>query len=97
MKIFACCNWKLKFLGPVLEAWREAGHEVTYKLGYDPALHEASDVCFVDVCDHNAIVASKERFPGSRLVIRAIDIECWARQPRAVNWKNVDALVVGAR
>lgn len=96
MKIFACCNWKLKFLGLVLDAWRADGHEVKYKMGYDPALHEWADVCFVDVCDHNAVVASKHRFPGSRLVIRAIDIECWAGQYRGVTWANVDGLVLPA-
>ncbi len=97
MKIFACCNWQLKFLGPVLDWWRAAGHEVKYKLGYDPALHEWADVCFVDVCDRNAMVASQNRYPGARLAIRAIDIECWARQPSGVTWDNVDALVFGAR
>jgi glycosyltransferase involved in cell wall biosynthesis len=65
--------------------------------GYDPTLHEWADVCFVDVCDHNAVVASKNRFPNSRLVIRAIDIECWTGQPGGVTWDNVDALVFGAR
>jgi len=97
MKIFACCNWQLKFLGPILDRWREDGHEVEYRLGYDPALHEWADVCFVDVCDHNAVVGSRERFAGSRLVIRAIDIECWAGQPGGVTWDNVDALVFGAK
>jgi hypothetical protein len=97
MKIFACCNWQLKFLGPILDRWRADGHEVEYRLGYDPALHEWANVCFVDVCDHNAVVASRERFPYSRLVIRAIDIECWAGQPGGVAGDNVDSLVFGAR
>jgi hypothetical protein len=88
MKIFACCNWQLKFLGPILDCWREDGHEVEYRLGYDPALHEWADVCFVDVCDHNAVVASQNRFPNSRLVIRAIDIECWAGQPGGVTGRG---------
>jgi len=60
-------------------------------------LHEWAEVCFVDVCDRNAQVASKQRFEGTRLVIRAIDIECWAGQPKGVTWANVDALVFGAR
>ena len=97
MKIFACCNWQLKFLGLIVDWWRAAGHDVEYRVGYDPKLHEWADVCFVDVCDNNAKVASKNRFPGSRLVIRAIDIECWAGQPRGVTWDNVDALVFGSK
>lgn len=97
MRIFACCNWQLKFLGPVLDWWREAGHHVEYRLGYDPKLHEWADICFVDVCDHNAQVASRHRFKGSRLVVRAIDIECWVHQPGGVKWENVDALVFGAK
>lgn len=95
-KIFACCNWQLKFLGLVIDAWRAAGHEVEYRIGYDPKLHEWADVCFIDVCDRNAQLASKNPQPGARLVIRAIDIECWVRQPKGVAWGNVDALVVPA-
>ena len=97
MRIFACCNWGLKFLGPLLEYWRKEGHEVHYELGYNPAQHEWSDICFVDVCDHNAQVASQNRFPGSRLAIRAIDIETWVGQPGGVNWENVDVLIFGAK
>ncbi len=97
MKIYSCCNWKLKFLGPILDYWRQQGHEVEYTLGYDPAKHEWSDTTFIDVCDNNAIVGSKYKFPNSRLVIRCIDIETWVRQPRAVKWENVDAVVFGAR
>jgi len=97
MKLYACCNWRLKFLGPILDAWRANGHEVEYTMGYDPAKHEWADVCLIDVCDHNANVGSTYKFEGSRLVIRAIDIECWVRQPRAVTWENVDALIFGAK
>ena len=97
MRIAAFCNWQLKFLGPILDYWRDEGHHVEYRLGYDPKLHEWSDVCFIDVCDHNAVVGSKNRFENSRLVIRAIDIECWVRQPGGVTWDNVDALVFGAK
>lgn len=96
-KIGACCNWHLKFIGPILDWWREAGHEVKYELGYNPEIHEWADVYFVDVCDNNAKVASQNRFPGSRLVIRVIDIEAWAGQPAAVNWDNVDACIFGAQ
>lgn len=97
MKIFTCCNWQLKFLGPILESWKTAGHEVQYRLGYDPKLHEWAEVCFIDVCDNNAIVGSRQKFPHSRLVIRAIDIECWVRQPAGITWGNVDALIFGAK
>jgi len=98
MKIFTCSNWGIKFLGMINDYWRAQGHEVRWELGYNPAQHEWSDLCFVDVCDHNAQVASTHRFPGSKLVIRAIDIECWAaQQPGGVNWKNVDVLIFGAK
>lgn len=97
MKIFACCNWQLKFLGPMLDYWRRQGHEVRYELGYNPAGHEWSDVCFVDVCDHNAHVASEYKFPNSRLVIRAIDIECWVQQSTGVHWENVDVCIFMAK
>ena len=97
MRIFACCNWGLKFLGPLLEYWRKEGHEVHYELGYNPAQHEWSDICFVDVCDHNAQVASRHKFPNSKLIVRAIDIEVWVGQPGGVLWENVDALIFGAK
>jgi len=97
MKIFACCNWQLKFLGPIIESWKAEGHEVRYETGYNPQQHEWADLCFVDVCDNNAIVASRQRFVHSRLVIRAIDIECWVRQPAGVTWGNVDAIIFGAK
>lgn len=97
MKIFACSNWNLKFAGLLVDWWREQGHEVEFRLGYDPELHKASDVCFIDTCDNNAIVGSRNRFPGSKLVIRCIDIEAWVGQPGAVTWKNVDGLIFGAK
>ena len=97
MKIYACSNWGLKFLGMVIDAWKDQGHDVEYSLGYDPELHRNSDVCYIDTCDNNAIVASANRFEGSRLVIRAIDIECWVGNPGAVQWANVDGLIFGAR
>jgi glycosyltransferase involved in cell wall biosynthesis len=96
MKIFVCANWGLKFSGLLIDYWRAQGHEVEYRLGYDPALHEASDLCFVDACDNNARVASLERFSGSRLAIRLIDIECWMGQPGGVQWENVDVAIFGA-
>lgn len=99
MKIFVCANWGEKFVGLLINKWKEQGHEVEYQLGYNPQLHQESDLCFVDACDNNAVVASRHRFDGSRLAIRAIDIECWgpARQPNGVTWENVDYLVFGAR
>lgn len=96
-KIFCCSNWKQKFVGPIMEAWQEAGHEVEYRLGYDPELHEWSDVTFIDACDRNAQVASEQRFPDTRTVVRAIDIECWVGQPGGVRWKNMDGLIFGAK
>jgi glycosyltransferase involved in cell wall biosynthesis len=97
MKIYACSNWGKKFLGMVMDDWKKDGHEVTYSMGYDPELHESSEVCFIDACDRNAVVASANRFSGSRLVIRCIDIEAWAGQPGSVKWKNVDGLIFGAK
>jgi len=97
VKIALFCNWKLKFAGHLKRWWEERGHEVRYKLGYDPALHEWADVCFIDVCDNNAIQGTKRSFPGSFLAVRCIDIECWCRQPRGITWENVDAAFFGAR
>jgi len=97
MRIYSCSNWGLKFLGIVNDWWKEHGHEVQWTLGYDPALHEWSDLCWVDVADHNAHVASQYRFPHSKLVIRIIDIEAWVQQPTGVNWQNVDVVVFGAK
>jgi len=97
MKIAAFSNWQRKFLGQILDYWQAHGHEVEYRLGYDPELHEWSDVCFVDVCDNNAKVASGYHFEGSRLVIRLIDIETWVHQPSGVNWDFVDVAIFGAK
>lgn len=96
-KIAAFSNWKLKFLGQILDYWKAQGHEVRYELGYNPALHEWSDVCFIDVGDHNAIVGSNNKFPNSKLAIRIIDIEAWVRQPRGITWENVDVCIFGAK
>lgn len=97
MKIFVCANWNQKFAGLLIDSWREQGHEVEFRLGYDPDLHKASDLVFVDACDNNARVASANRFADSRLAIRAIDIEAWVGQPGAVQWENVDNLIFGAK
>ncbi len=96
MKIFACSNWKLKFLGLLVDYWRAQGHEVEYRMGYDPELHEWSELCFVDACDHNAHMASRNSFPNSRLAVRVIDIEAWVGQPGGVKWENVDVCIFGA-
>jgi len=97
MKIATFSNWGEKFLGMMNSYWRKQGHEVEYRLGYDPALHEWADVCYVDVGDNNARVASEQRFPNTILAIRCIDIECWLGQPGAVHWENVDVCIFGAK
>jgi len=97
VKIALFCNWKLKFAGLLKRWWEERGHEVRYKLGYDPKLHEWADVCFIDVCDNNAIQGTKQRFSSTKLAVRCIDIECWCRQPRGITWENVDVAIFGAK
>ena len=97
MRIYVACNWGRKFAGLLIDWWKVHGHQVEYSMGYDPKLHEQSELCFVDVSDNNAQVASQNRFPNSKLVIRAIDIETWVGQPGGVNWANVDVLIFGAK
>ena len=97
MRICSFSNWGTKFLGMINDYWRQQGHEVRYAMGYDPAWHEWSDLCFVDVGDNNSQVASRQRFPNSRLVIRVIDIEAWVGQPGGVQWENADVCIFGAK
>ncbi len=96
-KIATFSNWGLKFLGIMNDHWRKQGHDVRYEMGYNPDRHEWSDVCFVDVGDNNAQVASGYKFPNSKLAIRVIDIEAWCGQPGGVNWENADVCIFGAK
>jgi len=99
MKIAVFANWGKKFCGLLIDYWQAEGHDVRYELGYNPALHEWSDVCFIDACDNNAQVASRQRFPNSKLVIRLIDIECIARGQRVLmsdfTWKPIENIQIG--
>ena len=98
MKIAVFDSWNQKFSKPVIEHWRDLGHEVKAGLYWGPELTEWCDVGYFAQCDNNAIQASRKqpKPPNTRIVIEAVDIDIYAGHPGAVNWDYASALIVMA-
>lgn len=96
MKIGIADNNLGKFTTDLMDRWRKDGHEVNYEIGFNPKLLEDSDVYFIDTCDNNAIVATRNYADLARennLFIRLLDIETWVGHPGGVDWSVVNGLI----
>ena len=93
MKIAVCDNNNLKFIRDLLDQWRGAGHEVTYELGYNPALYDWCDVYFCDTCDNNAKVATRTITTPGKFYVRPLDIDIWSGHPGGVDWSKVSGAI----
>lgn len=98
MKVAVFDSWAYKFTQPLIDHWREAGHEVRASTGWGEAIVEWADVAYFYPVDNNLIKASRTpKPPNTHVVAEAVDIDIYAGHPGAVNWEYVDALVVMAR
>lgn len=97
MKIQVFDSWR-KFMGPVVERWREMGHEVEWGMHWGPELVTGADVVLFYPVDNNLKRASneQEKPPHTRIVAEAVDIDIYAGHVGGVNWEFVDDIIVMA-
>ena len=109
MKIFICDTENGRFSHYMRDHWRELGHEVEQRGGYDPKLADWADLIYIEWTDGNVQLASKQEWFNTdrskayerlienrnkkKLVNRMIDIDMWAGHGAGVNWAGVDDLV----
>lgn len=88
--------------------WRDLGHEVVARGGYDPTLADWADIIYIEWTDMNIQLAAKgewlddnrNRIPrpilnrkDKKIVNRMIDIDMWAGHGAGVEWSGVDDLI----
>ena len=87
-------SWQYKFSQPVIDYWRQQGHDVLTNINWGPSKTETG-VIYFPVVDNNLIQASRKQAPSpDRFVVaEAVDIDIYAGHLGAVNWDYVNALV----
>jgi len=103
MKIYVFDSWKVKgvkpprskFLQPVIDHWRDLGHEVQTGIWWGPDLVDWADVCYFYPVENNLKRASTEteKPPNKRIIAEAVDADIYGGHWKAVDWSWVDGLV----
>jgi len=103
VKIYVFDSWKIKgskplrskFLQPVIDHWRDLGHEVETGIWWGPELVDWADVCYFYPVENNLKQASNktEKPPNKRIIAEAVDADIYGGHWRGVDWSWVDGLV----
>ena len=103
MNIYVFDSWKIKgskplrskFLQPVIDHWRDLGHEVQTGIWWGPDLVDWADVCYFYPVENNLKRASTEteKPPNKRIIAEAVDADIYGGHWKKVNWDWVDGLV----
>ncbi|MCE8509978.1 glycosyltransferase [Ruegeria pomeroyi] len=91
-----------KFLRQLTDRWRAdpdirlswENWDSTVQAGMQPQVPEDVDTVFCEWCCENAVWHSRNKRPGTRLIIRLHRFEAFRDFPDRVAWDNVDALIV---
>ena len=102
MKICVFDPWKYKFSQPIIDHWKEQGHDVRQTLYCDPEWIKWSDVSYFESIDNNLIAWNREMEPTpwrnarpqKKAIARGIDIDLWMRLPLGVDWTMVNDLIL---
>jgi len=107
MRIYVFDSWKVKgtgeskFLQPVIDHWRELGHEVQTGIWWGPDLVKWAEggLCMFFPVDNNLKRASLEtpKPANTRIIAEAVDADIYGGQWKGVNWAWVDGLVCMSR
>lgn len=94
MKINILDSWNGKFSSPIRNHWESIGHEVRFNPTWENA--KGADVTFFYQSDNAAIEGVQKEGLG-KIFVQCVDIEVWAGQASAVDWKKVSGAMFMAK